>query len=116
MEKIRPACTCPAHVCFLRAQEIHKSADSSFAAVSDGFRPVSDLSGTSTNFDTNVGSSDSCFPTVSDGFWGVGLLTIPGLVFHISGCILSAVCLELDFGSHISLHECQDGQTLGVEQ
>ena len=24
--------------------------------------------GTSTNFDTNVGSSDSCFPTVSDGF------------------------------------------------
>ncbi len=27
-----------------------------------------------------------------------------------------SVCLDLDFGSYTSLHECQDGQTLGVEQ
>ena len=45
---------------------------SCFPTVSDGFRPVSDLFGMSTNFHTNVGSADIAaflqFQTVSDLF------------------------------------------------
>ena len=48
------------------------SGYSCFPTVSDGFRPVSDLFGTSTNFHTNVGSADIAaflqFQTVSDLF------------------------------------------------
>ena len=48
------------------------SGYSCFPRVSDGFRPVSDLFGTSTNFHTNVGSADMAaflqFQTVSDLF------------------------------------------------
>ena len=89
--------------CFRPLWNVHKfpykcriSGYSCFPTVSDGFRPVSDLFGISTNFHTNVGSADiaaflrfqtcfrplwdahkfpysrisrhSCFPTVSDGF------------------------------------------------
>ena len=88
--------------CFRPLWDVHKfpykcriSGYSCFPTVSDGFRPVSDLFGTSTNFHTNVGSADiaaflrfqtvsdlfqtslgrpqissghSCFPTVSDCF------------------------------------------------
>ena len=72
--------------------------------VSDGFRPVSDLFGMSTNFHTNVGSADiaaflqfqtvsdlfqtcrisghSCFPTVSDGFRPVSDLFGMSTNFH----------------------------------
>ena len=48
------------------------SGYSCFPTVSDGFRPVSDLFGMSTNFHTNVGSADLAaflqFQTVSDLF------------------------------------------------
>ena len=48
------------------------SGYSCFPTVSDGFRPVSDLFGMSTNFHTNVGSADIAaflrFQTVSDLF------------------------------------------------
>ena len=48
------------------------SGYSRFPTVSDGFRPVSDLFGMSTNFHTNVGSADIAaflqFQTVSDLF------------------------------------------------
>ena len=48
------------------------SGHSCFPTASDGFRPVSDLCGMSTNFHTNVGSADIAaflrFQTVSDLF------------------------------------------------
>ena len=48
------------------------SGYSCFPTISDGFRPVSDLFGMSTNFHTNVGSADIAaflqFQTVSDLF------------------------------------------------
>ena len=51
---------------------IQMCGHSCFPTVSDGFRPVSDLFGASTNFHTNVGSADiAAFPqfeTVSDLF------------------------------------------------
>ena len=88
------------------------SGYSCFPTVSDGFRPVSDLFGMSTNFHTNVGSADisysfrrfqtcfrplwdvhkfpykcrisgySCFPTVSDGFRPVSDLFGMSTNFH----------------------------------
>ena len=51
--------------CFRPLWDVHKfpykcriSGYSCFPTVSDGFRPVSDLFGMSTNFHTNVGSAD----------------------------------------------------------
>ena len=56
--------------CFRPLWDDHKFP--CFPTVSDGFRPVSDLFGTSTNFHTNVGSADLAairqFQTVSDLF------------------------------------------------
>ena len=65
--------------CFRPLWDVHKfpykcriSGYSCFPTVSDGFRPVSDFFGTSTNFHTNVGSADIAaflqFQTVSDLF------------------------------------------------
>ena len=65
--------------CFRPLWDIHKfpykcriSGYSCFPTVSDGFRPVSDPFGTSTNFHTNVGSADIAaflqFQTVSELF------------------------------------------------
>ena len=65
--------------CFRPLGDVHKfpykcriSGYSCFPTVSDGFRPVSDLFGMSTNFHTNVGSADIAaflqFQTVSDLF------------------------------------------------
>ena len=65
--------------CFRPLWDAHKfpykcriSGHSCFPTVSDGFRPVSDLFGMSTNFHTNVGSADIAaflqFQTVSDLF------------------------------------------------
>ena len=65
--------------CFKPLWDAHKSpykcrisGHSCFPTVSDGFRPVSDLFGMSTNFYTNVGSADIAaflqFQTVSDLF------------------------------------------------
>ena len=51
---------------------VGSAGHSCFPTVSDGFRPVSDLFGTSTNFHRNVGSADIAaflqFQTVSDLF------------------------------------------------
>ena len=53
-------------------QKCRISGYSCFPTVSDGFGPVSDLFGTSTNFHTNVGAADIAaflrFQTVSDLF------------------------------------------------
>ena len=104
--------------CFRPLWDVHKfpykcriSGYSCFPTVSDGFRPVSDLFGMSTNFHTNVGSADiaaflrfqtcfrplgdvhkfpyncrisgySCFPTVSDGFRPVSDLFGTPTNFH----------------------------------
>ena len=57
---------------FLQFQTVSDLIQTSLGrpTVSDGFRPVSDLFGTSTNFHTNVGSADIAaflqFQTVSD--------------------------------------------------
>ena len=70
-------------------QDVHKfpykcriSGYSCFPTVSDGFRPVSDLFGTSTNFHTNVGSADIAaflqFQTVSDLFQSINFHTNVG--------------------------------------
>ena len=103
--------------CFRPLWDVHKfpykcriSGYSCFPTVSDGFRPDSDLFGTSANFHTNVGSADiaaflqfqtvsdlfqtskfpykcrisgySCFPTVSDGFRPVSDLFGMSTNFH----------------------------------
>ena len=104
--------------CFRPLWDVHKfpykcriRGYSCFPTVSNGFRPVSDLYGMSTNFHTNVGSADiaaflrfqtcfrplwdvhkfpykckisgySCFPTVSDGFRPVSHLFEMSTNFH----------------------------------
>ena len=102
--------------CFSPLWDIHTfpykrriSGYSCFPTISDGFRPVSDLFGRSTNFHINVGSADiaaflqfqtvsnlfqtslggpqissgyNCFPTISDGFRPVSDLFGMSTNFH----------------------------------